>query len=728
MVESNQRGHGGLQARLISTDQQVDATPGDRDGRFSQPVSAESHDVDDNHEHASAVYADLKALHWVIPLFGAVLGLAVLGLLIYQAIGGSRDMDGDSAADRAAAMAEAAAALGDADPSGTAQGAVDEFARRLSGRRLQDVTFAFETGAEAAADYASVTESLGVHVLTVEAGTAKPLEEVRSRSALTLAWELEDGTEFTTRGEVDVVQIGTEWLVDWSPGILEETLAPGDRLVRERLSATRMPIIGQGDVELFGQRPVIEISVFPRQIPAVRPLAEELALLLELDGEEIYDLISRSPSDRTLPIAQRRPENIETVLARLQSMPGVVLNETTASLAVYDQLGRAVLGRVGPATAEIIEAEPDRFQSGDIVGLAGLQALYNDRLSGWPGYWVRIDRRFPLTDGTGSPLPVDDPANVVFLSEPEPGEPIRTTIDYEIQKRAERALNVTDRPSALVAVRASTGEVLAVANGPYGSPDNHALSGQYPPGSVFKIITAYGALERGATATQPVDCPAELDVDGRRFTNSDGWGGGWMPMLEAFARSCNTSFILLGDTIAAEDYPSLARRFGVGVEYDLGTAGFSGSVPIPSDRVERAATSFGQSGVLASPLSMAVMAATVADGNYRPPVLVIDDTTAVPSAPQSLDPNLVGQLAQMMRATVEWGTGQAAAGVPGGPVFGKTGTAQYGSGDQLANHAWFVGFQGDVAFAVLVDGGGSGGAVAAPIAADFVTRLHSEQG
>lgn len=723
VVESNQHDHGGVHRRLTQVDQRLDPAHADGEWRPPGPDLDGGSNGDDDHGEASAVYADLNALHWVIPLFGAVLGLAVLGLLVYQTVGGSEDATADDRADEVAEVVESD--TGPEDPAATAQGAVDEFAGRLSAGRLTDVAFAFETGLEAAADHAAITELLGDHGITVQATRVQTIEEVRSRSTLTVDWELADGTEFTTRGEVDVVQIGTEWLVDWSPRILEESLAPGDRLVRERLAATRMPIIGQNDVELFGQRPVIEIGVLPRRAPAIRPLADELAQLLQLDGDEVFDLISRSPSDRVLAVAQRRPETVESILPRLKSMAGVVLIETTAPLAVYDQLGRAVLGRVGPATAEIIEAEPDRFQDGDIVGRAGLQALYNDRLSGYPGYWVRIDRRFPLTDGSGSPLAADDPANVVFLSDPEPGEPIRTTIDYEIQKRAELALNLTDRPSALVAIRASTGEILAAANGPFGSPDNHALTGQYPPGSVFKIITAFGALERGANANQPIDCPAEVEVDGRRFTNADGGGGGQMPILQAFAQSCNTAFILLGETIAAEDYPGLARRFGVGVEYDLGTPAFSGSVPVPSDRVERAATSFGQSRVLVSPLSMAVMAAAVADGNYRPPLLMIDETTTVPSPPQGLDPGLIGQLTQMMQATVEWGTGQAAGRVPGGPVFGKTGTAQYGSGDQPATHAWFVGFQGDVAFAILVDGGGSGGAVAAPIAADFVTRLNT---
>jgi hypothetical protein len=616
VVESNQRDQGGGHHQLIRSDQRDDRVSDDRTQGLPRADHAAGPGGNDDHEDSPAVYADLEALHWIIPLFGAVLGLAVLGLLVYQTVGGSDDTAADDGSD-AAAVSDAGTdvAAGDGSPAATAQGAVDEFARRLSAGRLSDAPFAFETGAEVAADYAVITELLGEHTIRVEPAVAEPIEEVRSRTILTIDWELEDGTEFTTTGEVDVVQIGTEWLVDWSPGILEETLAPGDRLVRERIGATRMPIIGQNEVELFGQRPVIEVGVLPRQAPAIQPLADELAQLLQLDGGEIYDLINRSPSDRVLAIAQRRPETMESILPRLQTMPGVVLTDTMAPLAVYDQLGRAVLGRVGPATADIIEAEPDRFQDGDIVGRAGLQALYNDQLSGRPGFRVRIDRRFPLTDGSGSPLPTDDPANVVFLSEADAGESIRTTIDYEIQKRAERALNLTDRPSALVAVRASTGEILAVANGPFGSPDNHAMTGQYAPGSVFKIVTAYGALERGANADQPIDCPPELEVDGRRFSNAGGWGGDQMPFLQAFAQSCNTSFILMGESIAGEDYPGLARRFGVGAAYDLGMPAFSGSVPVPSGQVERAATSFGQARILVSPLSMAVMAAAVADGN-----------------------------------------------------------------------------------------------------------------
>lgn len=694
--------------------------------------SRQDHDVVDevsepapHDEHEStAVYVDLDALHWVVPLFGAVLGLAVLGMLIVRAIGD----DGDPSAGEVAEQAVDTSVPADDQATATPDAAIDEFARHLSSGQVATLDYAFDSGLEVKADYDAITDGLGPHTVMVSAGPVEQLEEVRARSELTIDWTLDDGTRFTTTGRVAAVQIGTDWKADWSPTALERTLAPGDSLLRERVAADRMPILGRNDVELFGLRPVVEIGVLARQAPDIRSLSDTLAELLEIDGDAVLDLISRSPSDQIIPIAQRRPETMDAIRGRLEATPGVVLTETMASLAVYDGLGRGVLGRVGPVTAEILESDPERYQVGDIVGRSGLQARYNDQLTGYPGFRVRIVRRFAVTDGSGTPVPADDPSNVVFVSEPEPGEAIRTTIDYELQKRAEQALQLTDRPSALVAVRPSTGEVLAVANGPFGSPDNGAMTGQYPPGSVFKIVTAYGAMERGANGGTRVDCPAEVEVNGRRFGNADsengGGGLGDISLTEAFARSCNTAFIQLGQSIQPEDYPALARRFGVGDGYQLGTPAFSGSVPVPSGPVDRAATSFGQGQVVVSPLSMAVMAAAAADGSYRPPLLVLDDTTAVPSPPQTLDAAIVADLQKMMAATVQWGTGKAAGRTPGPPVHGKTGTAQFGPADSLSNHAWFVGYQGDLAFAVLVDGGGAGGSVAAPIAADFLSRVN----
>ena len=121
---------------------------------------------------------------------------------------------------------------------------------------------------------------------------------------------------------------------------------------------------------------------------------------------------------------------------------------------------------------------------------------------------------------------------------------------------------------------------------------------------------------------------------------------------------------------------------------------------------------------------MAVMTASVASGTYHPPSLVVGANTGAESVP--LDPTVVDQLRQMMAAVVNSGTGQAAKRAAGGQVFGKTGTAEYGNENPPQTHAWFVGYEGDVAFAVLVDGGGFGGSVAAPIAADFLTRVANQ--
>jgi cell division protein FtsI/penicillin-binding protein 2 len=117
------------------------------------------------------------------------------------------------------------------------------------------------------------------------------------------------------------------------------------------------------------------------------------------------------------------------------------------------------------------------------------------------------------------------------------------------------------------------------------------------------------------------------------------------------------------------------------------------------------------------------MASSVARGSFIPPALVTDPKQAGSRDPKPLDGAVVGQLQSLMRQVVTGGTATTMKDTPGGPVHGKTGTAEFGNQNPPETHAWFVGYQGDVAFAVLVEKGKSGGTVAAPVAKDFLTRL-----
>ena len=159
--------------------------------------------------------------------------------------------------------------------------------------------------------------------------------------------------------------------------------------------------------------------------------------------------------------------------------------------------------------------------------------------------------------------------------------------------------------------------------------------------------------------------------------------------------------------------------------YDLGDVAFEGSVPVTEDDVELAATAFGQGDLLLSPLNAAVMAASAAGGTYRSPTLVTSPAQD-PQVVTPLDPRAIDELRELMRAVVTEGTGRAVAGVDGPPVAGKTGTAEFsdGTGGEPPSHAWFVGFQGDLAFAVFVEAGEFGGSTAAPIAAEFLNSIR----
>jgi cell division protein FtsI/penicillin-binding protein 2 len=210
-------------------------------------------------------------------------------------------------------------------------------------------------------------------------------------------------------------------------------------------------------------------------------------------------------------------------------------------------------------------------------------------------------------------------------------------------------------------------------------------------------------------------------VGGRTFENFEGEVLGAIPFTKAFADSCNTAFVQLADRrLDGAKLAAAARAFGFEAAPSAGLPAITGRFPTPGDDTELAAAAIGQGRVVASPLLMAGVAGAVDNGTWRPPRLAAE---AKPAAPRPLDPGVTASLRGLMRAVVQQGTA-APAHLPGGTA-GKTGTAEFGSGDPLPTHAWFIGFRGDLAFAVVVEGGGVGGRVAAPIAARFLTALGS---
>jgi len=207
------------------------------------------------------------------------------------------------------------------------------------------------------------------------------------------------------------------------------------------------------------------------------------------------------------------------------------------------------------------------------------------------------------------------------------------------------------------------------------------------------------------------------------FANFEGEVLGAPPFAIDFARSCNTAFVGLADRVTSNELTQAARAFGIGTRLRLPVAASTGEAPTTSDAVEHAADMIGQGRVLVTPLGMALAAAAVASGQWHPPRLVTKPGQP-PSAgmPPALPRAVTADLRQLMRDVVTQGTGTAA-DLPGVPVYGKTGTAEFGAGTPPPTHAWFIGYRGDVAFAVLIEGGGVGGQAAAPIAADFLRAI-----
>ena len=219
------------------------------------------------------------------------------------------------------------------------------------------------------------------------------------------------------------------------------------------------------------------------------------------------------------------------------------------------------------------------------------------------------------------PRPKPSPARDLFRVDEVDGEPLELTLDRCLQESAEALLADVAPASALVAIRPSDGAILAAANGPGNGGQNFATYGQFPPGSTFKIVSSLALLRAGLTPDSTVELPA----DGRRSTarssattaTTRARRNGDIPLRTALAQSCNTAFIGARDELADGDLADAAASLGLGVDHDLGFPAYFGSVEPPASETEAAADLIGQGTILASPMTMAAVIASVQEGRAR---------------------------------------------------------------------------------------------------------------
>ena len=511
------------------------------------------------------------------------------------------------------------------------------------------------------------------------------------------------------------------WQIIWEPTVIHPQLTKGDRLETRRISQARGTVLGTGGEEIVKLRPVVVVGIWPAKATGpkdklVSDMAAALAPVFKVDNPA--DLVARvndpKNADQFIEVVTLRQERYVAVKPQLQALSGAFFREEQRMLAESATFAGAVLGRVAPVTKEIMDANPGVYATTDLVGQGGLQQKHDQLLRGTPGIKVVIARKAP--DGTAQ-------ESVVHTIEPKAGTPLKTTLDSKTQRAAEAALEKMGRNSSLVAIKISDGSIVAAAN--HKVNYNMAFTAQVPPGSTFKAVTALGLLDSGkVTADQGVACPEVLNVTGRPpIRNAHNFSiPGTPPFTEDFARSCNTAFASLAPQLGGDGLAKAGAMVGLGQKWDLGLDVDSGKVSQNGDPGEQAAAAFGQGTTVVSPVAMAGVAAAIARGQWKQPKLVLEPAPASAAADgPALKPSTVDPLRQMMRMVVTSGTATSLSSWSA--LHGKTGTAEYVTGQPDKTHAWFIGWSGDIAFAVFVEQGGAPADTALPITDTFLKGL-----
>jgi cell division protein FtsI/penicillin-binding protein 2 len=324
------------------------------------------------------------------------------------------------------------------------------------------------------------------------------------------------------------------------------------------------------------------------------------------------------------------------------------------------------------------------YEPGNTVGLSGLEQAYQDELTGTPQTSVVV---------VG---PDGRQVSTLWTSPGHAAVPLKTTISAADQAAATRTLAGSSDSGEIIAVDSATGGILASAThaGPVPLPPGGPLNARVSPGMTFSIVSAAAMLNAGVQPSTPLPCYNTEAVGGQTFTYTGQPSA--TTFASDFARGCGTAFAGMSVRLSPSELAATEKSFGVGADWDLQLHSFPGSARSASGGASLAAQVTGASGVLMSPLGMALVAAEVDAGTGHAPMLVASGQTPPSWSAPLAGPQLV-QLRQLMYQAVRSGSAQAA-NLPGQAVYGQAGVVQTGKNAWLS---WFVGYRGAVAVAVL---------------------------
>ncbi|SCM80711.1 Penicillin-binding protein 2 [uncultured Sporomusa sp.] len=542
-------------------------------------------------------------------------------------------------------------------------------------------------------------------------------------------------------------------------------LADGNRIRLIPIMAPRGVFYDRNGVMLVSNRPGFTISLLPINGPVPDEVIGKLAVILNLNAEEIKGKLSQKTGSFE-PIRVKTdvgPEIVTKIEERRSELPGVVIEIQPLRNYINNELAAHIFGYVGEINeTELESGKAQGYKARDIVGKFGLERVYDKEIRG--------------TDG-GNQVEVDAngrPVQVIGKKDPIPGNNLVLTIDQRIQKAAEAAIDeqliylqtkagyTNAKAAAAVVLNPKTGEVLAMVSRPTFNPnafnggisskdwkllnenphhpmDNKAIAGVYPPGSTFKIITGAAALELGKVT------PEEKILDtGTHWIipkgNAMGEALGWINFREALSKSDNVYFYEMGNRLGIDNLEKFARMFGLGAYTGINLPGESDGLVANRRYKEKVYgedwylsetfdAAIGQGFQLATPLQMAVVIGQVAnDGQRYKPQLVSRITGPNGEVLKTFEPEKTGQVTlaesnwtliqeSLREVAQEGGTAATAFGDFPVAIAGKTGTSENSHG---SDHGWFVGYgpyeDPRVAVAIIVEQGGFGSSSAVPIA------------